>query len=222
MIDIIIFAAFAVFIGFKLFNALGRKDFDNPKRAAQDNVVRFPAGNNDKAVDVKFEEIKDDYEELEKKHGLEIANQIKEIRKFDSGFNEKDFLAGAKRAFEMILQAFAKGDKETLKPLLASNIYEGFKAEIDKRELNGEVEETTLVAVLTSEIKDIKMTSKWNARIVVEIVSEQIRLVKDKEGRILQGDPSHVDKVSEIWTFSRNLTSPNPNWELVETGHVSD
>jgi predicted lipid-binding transport protein (Tim44 family) len=217
MIDIILFAVFAVFIGFKLFNALGRKDFDAAARA-QDNVVRFPGGDKKKVVDVKFEEIKDDYEELEKKHGSEIAKQIKEIRKLDSSFNEKDFTFGAKKAFEIILGAFSKGDKETLKPLLAKDIYEGFQAEIDRREQSGEIEETTLVAVLASDIKDIKMASKWNARVVVEIVSEQIRLIKDKKGQILQGDPSRVDKVSERWTFSRNLSSPNPNWELIETG----
>lgn len=217
MIDIILFAAFAVFMGFKLFNALGKKDFDATAQV-KDNVVKFPNGDNAKVVDVKFEEVKDDYEELEKKHGSKIVEQIKEIRKLDGSFNEKDFITGAKKAFEIILSAFSRGDKEALKPLLSKEVYDGFQAEIDRREQSGEVEETTLVAILTSDIKDIKMASKWNARVVVEIVSEQIRLIKDKKGQILQGDPSRVDKVSERWTFSRNLSSPNPNWELVETG----
>lgn len=216
MIDIILFAAFAAFIGFKLYNALGRKDFEGVAKKP-DNVVRFPNGAAEKVVDAKFEEIKDDYEELEKKHSPEVVGTIKEIRKLDASFNEKDFLSGAKKAFELVLKAFSKGDKEALKPLLSKEIYEGFQQEIDRREISGEVEDTTLVSILDSQIKDITMASKWNAKIVVEIVSEQIRLVKDKRGKVLQGDPSHVDKVSEQWTFSRNLLSPNPNWELVET-----
>ncbi|MCE3231865.1 MAG: uncharacterized protein K0R98_122 [Rickettsiaceae bacterium] len=216
MIDIILFAAFAAFIGFKLYNALGRRDFEDVVKKP-DNVVRFPNGKTDKVVDVKFEEVKDDYEDIEKKHGPQMVQKIKEVRKLDASFNEKDFINGAKKAFEFILSSYSKGDKEALKPLLGKEIYENFEQAIDHREISGEVEDTTLVAILESEIKDITMTNKWNANVVVEIISEQIRLVKDKRGKVLQGDPSEVDKISELWTFSRNLLSPNPNWELVET-----
>jgi predicted lipid-binding transport protein (Tim44 family) len=214
MLDIILFAAFAVFIGFRLYNALGRKDF-SPDETTRNNIVKFP--DLDKAVDVKFEEVKDDTAELQQKYGADLTTKIKDLQKLDAKFNEADFLAGAKKAFEIILNAFSSGDKEALKPLLSKEIFKVFEQEIDGRQNANTIAKTTLVAILDAKIKDVLMFNKWTANITIEILSEQIRIVTDKDGKLLEGDPSSVDKISETWTFSRNLLSPNPNWELVET-----
>lgn len=215
MLDIIIFAAFAAFIAFKLFKVLGSSEFEDAVKK-DGNVVAFPNGAAE-AVDVEFTEVIDDYDEMKEKYGQTIAEKIKQMRKYDPSFNDKSFLQGAKGAFEIIVKAFAKGDKNSLKPLLDGGVYKRFSDAIDSRGKSGNSEETTLVSILSSNIKDIILNKKY-AKVVVEIVSEQITLIKNKQGEIVKGDPSKVDKISEVWTFSRNLTSKDPNWELVETG----
>lgn len=223
MMDLLLFAAFAVFMGFKLYNALGKKDFDEPRPTAKpsnSNVVTFPHGEAEQTPvqDVAFRDVKkeEDYTALEATYGAEVVNRVKEIRDIDPAFTVQHFLAGARYAFEMILAAYSKGDKATLQSLLARDIYKGFSEAIDARSQQGSNEENTLVSVESPTIKNISVQNK-TAQIVVEIISEQINLVKNKDGKVIEGDPSEVNKVSEMWTFSRNLTSPNPNWELVAT-----
>lgn len=223
-IDIIIFAAVAVYVGVKLFNALGNKDYDEHIQNAKNdnNVVQFPNGADPShlkgQIDLKFEPITDKYEDLEKKYGPDLAKKIKKIESIDPSFTEDNFLTGAKSAFEVILKAFSVGDKTTLKNLLSKDIYKGFIAEIDKRDKDTKVPENTLVSILASNIKSVALDRK-SAKIGVEIISEQINLIKDKDGEIIEGNPSHVNKISELWTFARNLTSSNPNWELIATSN---
>lgn len=217
--DIILFAALAVFVGVKLYNALGRKDYDSPVlKAKNSNVVPFPNNNAAPVVDVPFAEITESYEELEKKHGPELATTIKKIQAIDPSFSEANFLSGAKYAFEIILKAFASGDVNTLRKLLSKDMYNSFVTEIEKRKQSDKIAENTLVSILASNIKSVALDKK-NAQIGVEIISEQINLVKDKSGKIVDGSSSHVNKISELWTFARNLASTNPNWELVATGN---
>ncbi len=212
MIDIILFAIFVIFIGYKLYSVLGQTDY-NPENPGN-KVLNFPDGQGGVAEVVL--QPADDYEELKQKFGAVLAKKIKEIRKYDPDFSCKSFVGGAKQAFEIILESFSKGDKQALKPLLSNEVYQGFASEIDRKNKSGKIEETTLISILKSNIKDIVLSRKI-ARIAVEIVSEQVNVVRNKDGKIVEGDPSAVDQVSEIWTFSRNLTSANPNWQLVGT-----
>lgn len=218
MIDIIFFAAFAAFMAFRLYKVLGSRDFGE-NRPNKDNVVNFPVGDEGKVVDLKAEIIDEDYAALEKKHGTEVVARIKEIKACDPSFTEQNFLMGSGRAFEIIVNAFSKGDKKILKNLLSKEIYKGFSDEIDRRKNSERIEEVTLVSVIASKIRKIILDKKY-AKIVVEIVSEQINVVKDAKGKIIEGNPSQVDKLSEEWTFGRNLASSDPNWELVAIGGV--
>ena len=156
---------------------------------------------------------------LEEKFGEKLAIKIREIRKIDPSFAIENFLNGARRAFEIIISAFSAGEKNTLKPLLSKEVYKNFASEIDNREKDGKIEETTLVSILSSTIKNIAFSKKY-VSIAVQIVSEQINIIRDKEGKIIEGNPSQVDKIEEIWTFGRDLSSSNPNWELMETSAV--
>lgn len=209
MIDIIFFAAIAVFVGLKLYNALGSKDFEPTHAAAEHPGV--------KVVDANYVEIVEAEEDkLEKTFGKKIADKIKEVKKHDPNFHIDSFIAGAKKAFEIIVRAFGDGDKEALKPLLNKDVYKSFSSIIDERASEETIHETTLLAIVSSTIKDIVLSKKY-ARIAVQIISEQVNLVRDKHGKIIEGNPSHVDKVAEVWTFGRDLTSENPNWELLET-----
>ncbi len=216
MLDIILFAAFAAFIAFRLYKTLGMKDFNESPMKDEGKVVPFPNKKDEKVIDGSFEEVKDDSDELIDKYGILIATKIKDIRKYDATFSDTSFLDGARKAFDIILKAFSKGDTNTLKPLLSKDLFKGFENEILKRKTSGTFEETTLLSIAEAKIKDITLYNKL-AKISVEIESEQINLIKDQNGKILEGSPSQVDKVTEIWSFARNLSSNNPNWELVET-----
>jgi len=218
--DIVFFAAFAAFIAYRLYTVLGREDFNDDSPKKNGRVVPFPGGDIEEkgapVVDVNFTEVKDDYKELKNEYGKKIADNIKQIRQYDPNFSVTEFIGGAKAAFEMIIKAFSKGDGSALRTLLGKDAYKGFMAAIEERKKKDIVEETTIVAILSANIKDVILNKKI-AKIAVHFVSEQINLVKDKQGKVIEGDPSQVDNIEEIWTFERNLASSNPNWELVQT-----
>ncbi len=216
MLDIIFFAAIAAFIGFRLYNALGHKNFEPGKVVSAANPESKP----DKVIEANFTIIKpEDDNALEEKFGKNLAEKIREIRKYEQAFTAENFIFGAKKAFEIILKAFSSGDKATLQPLLSEEVYNNFAGEIDKREHEHLIEETTLVAILSTNIKNIILNKKY-VKVAVQIVSEQINIMRDKQGKIISGNPSRVDKVEELWVFGRDLASSNPNWKLLETAAV--
>ena len=212
MIDLIFFAAVAVFVGLKLYNTLGDKDFE-PNQVATDP-------GSPKVVDASYIEVKPvDNQKLDETFGEKLADKIRELMKQDPSFRIESFMTGATKAFEIIVKAFSAGDKKTMKPLLHDDVYNNFVNIIDERKNSEKVHETTLLAIASSTVKDIFLSKKY-ARIAVKIISEQVNLVRDKQGKIIEGNPSHVDKVAEVWTFGRDLRSQNPNWELLETAEA--
>lgn len=216
MLDIIFFAAIAAFIGFRLYNTLGHKNFE-PGIAVAPKIEKNKP---EKVIDASYTIVQpEDDNVLEEKFGKNLAENIREIRKHDASFTVEGFLLGAKKAFEIIVKAFSTGNKEALKPLLSKEVYTNFANEIDKREAQNQVEETTLVAILSSNIKNIVLNKKY-VRIAVQIVSEQVNVIRDRQGKIIEGNPSQMDKVEELWIFGRDLSSTNPNWELLETAAV--
>ena len=116
----------------------------------------------------------------------------------------------------MIVEAYAAGDKATLRPLLADKVYRGFDGAIDQRQAAGQTLETQLTAVPAAEVVGAEMDAS-RARITVRFKSEQINLLKDAEGKIVEGDPRTAEEVIDLWTFERDTASPDPNWTLVET-----
>ena len=135
--------------------------------------------------------------------------------KFDDVAKEQ-FIKGAKEAYEMIITSFAKGDKKTLKPLLNKEIYKDFSDEIDHRKKENSKSELTFVGVKSAEIKNFE--KKDNIYIfTVNFVSEIITCKKDKNNKIIEGNPDIIKTVNDVWKFSKNMWSNNPNWYLVET-----
>lgn len=143
-----------------------------------------------------------------------LQDKIKEIKDKFPDFSAGHFVFGAQAAFEMVLEAFSTGDKDTLKGLLAKELYQDFEKEIDKRAKSGKQSCATLVAINASDIKKVSF-DKNVADITVSFKSEQINVVKDKEGKIVGGNASAVDEVQDSWTFRRNMASSNPNWTIV-------
>ena len=135
--------------------------------------------------------------------------------KLDDAAKEQ-FIKGAKAAYEMIITSFAKGDKHALKPLVNKEIYQNFSDEIDHRKKENLKSELTFVGVKSAEIKNFE--KKDNIYIfTVNFVSEIITYRKDKNNKVIEGNPDIIKTVNDVWKFSKNMWSSNPNWYLVET-----
>ena len=141
---------------------------------------------------------------------------LEQIRRADHEFSPRRFATGAQAAFEMIVEAFAKGDTATLRPLLGDDVYDEFAAAIRDRMAEGHVQETTIVALDAAEIIGAEMRAS-TARVTVKFVSQQINVVRDKDGEQVGGDSNLIERVTDIWIFARNTRSSDPNWALIET-----
>ena len=141
---------------------------------------------------------------------------LSQIRAADSEFDVDQFTEGAKSAFEMIVNSYASGDRETLRPLLSDEVYENFGQAIAGRADKKHTLETTLVAVRSADLLEASMDGRV-AFLTVKIVTEQINVTRDEKGEVVDGDTSKVATVTDIWTFARNTRSRNPNWTLVAT-----
>jgi len=135
--------------------------------------------------------------------------------KLDDAAKEQ-FIKGAKIAYEMIITSFAKGDKKALKPLLNKEIYQNFSDEIDHRKKENSKSELTFVGVKSAEIKNFEKNNNIYI-FTVNFVSEIITCKKDKNNKVVEGSPDIIKTVKDVWKFSKNMWSSNPNWYLVET-----
>lgn len=233
-IEIVILGAVALFFILKLRSVLGKRtghesrpDYDPfsqrdeaAKRSGDDKVIQLPDRGNGRplAEDELLEGAKEKAEaEVEEEIAdSPVAAGITQIRLADRSFDPREFVGGARAAFEMIIGAFAEGDVKTLRPLLANDVYDDFSGAIKQREEANETLETTLIGITEAEIIEAEMQQK-TAFVTVKFVSEQVNVTRDAEGRIVDGDPNHVSKVTDIWTFARNTRSRDPNWALVAT-----
>jgi predicted lipid-binding transport protein (Tim44 family) len=216
-IDILFFAMVAAFIALRLRSVLGRRTGQERRRTggfgparangAADNVVALPdRSSSPPEVEVGVVVPAD--------KGVKAG--LAQIRLADQRFDLQRFLEGARTAFEMIVEAFGAGDKTTLRPLLADGVYSGFERAIDERQTAGHKFETQLTAVPTTEVAGAEMRGT-DARVTVRFKSEQINVLRDAEGKVLDGDPQTAVEVVDLWTFERDTTSQDPNWTLVET-----
>ena len=187
-IDIILLAMIAGFIFLRLRGILGRRSGFEGKPATQ------------------FEKILKD---------VQKENQPKPRENFDD-VAQKEFITGAKIAYETIITSFSSGNLKSVKQLLDSKVYEQFDEAIKARNESGQVSETTFIGISSAEIKNHE-NKKGFLEVTVSFVSEIISCVKDKDNKILSGDPKKIKKVFDTWTFSKEINSTNPNWLLVST-----
>jgi predicted lipid-binding transport protein (Tim44 family) len=219
LLDIIFFAAVAVFIAVRLRSVLGRRTGHERQRPPRIQPQPAPAGGEaaDKVVPLP-DRRRTSVEEapIAAEAGPALKDGLTRIRLADPSFDLDAFLQGAKAAFAMIVEAFARGDKATLEPLLAPPVFASFAAAIDERQRRGRTLETELVALRGAEIVGAALDGR-SARVTVRFTSEQINCTRDASGAVVEGDPSTVETVIDVWTFQRDVTSRDPNWVLVET-----
>jgi len=188
-IDIILLAMIAGFIFLRLRGILGKRTGYEGKTNPQ------------------FQEI------IEK-----INTDVKE--KLNDNFDEtaqKEFLKGAKIAYETIITDFSDDDNKLIKskPLLSKKIYDQFNQALKERSNRGHYAEITFIGVNSADVKEHKKTNSI-LKVTVDFVGEVITCIKDKDKKIISGDPEKIKKIYDTWVFSRDTRSPNPNWQLID------
>lgn len=220
MLDLLFFAAIAAFLAFRFYNTIGKKDHrpdEDVLRKLREVQRQAQAQEKDEnVITLRPDEVR---EVNETPLDPAIANDVREIQKKEPDFDPVIFVERAKRAFEMIIEAFAKGDKKTLENLLDEAVYKEFLADIEAREKANTELVVTLVSGPTAEIKEVTLDGK-DVTIAVEFDSREIRILKDDKGRILEGDPSEAEAVKDLWSFKKKLDKKSTIWKLVDTEAV--
>ena len=211
-IDIVFFAMVALFLVLRLRNVLGKRTGNERRRAdpftpapspaparSPDNVIALP----DRAPDAQSAD--------------PVTQGLAQIGGVDPKFDPQGFLTGARAAFEMIIGAFAAGERMALKPLLSDDVFENFSREINARERDGHKLDNTVLRIRTADIVEARLDGKM-ANVTVKFVSDQINILRDEKGEPLPGQSPDATEVIDLWTFARNTRAADPNWALVATG----
>ncbi len=212
-LEIILFAALAGFLVFRLRRELGKRT-GHERRQPDSLSPSKPQDDTEAAASDYVLELPDRTEITEPESTL--AAGINHIRAHDPGFDPEDFASGAGAAFEIIVSAFATGDEDALKPLLSRDVYGNFTGAIEARNRAGEHMETTVVGIKSADIIEAEMDGR-DAVLTVKLVTDQINVTRNRDGKVISGDPERVVEVTDIWTFQRNTRSRDPNWSLVAT-----
>ncbi len=149
-----------------------------------------------------------------------VESGLLAILRADRNFDPEHFLTGAKQAYEMIVTAFAEGNRKMLKDLLSRDVMEGFAAAISDREKRGEVIDQSFVGISKADIVEAELKN-GQAIVTVKFDSQLISATRDRNGEVIAGDPQKIADVTDIWSFARDVPSRNPNWRLVATQSAS-
>ena len=215
-VDLIFFIMIAALLVFRLRNVLGRRTGNEKKPGfgySFDAKVLDKNSNNIKEIKINKEHI---LNSLKKYKNLDKNGDLKRIYILNPNFSPKKFLKGAKDAFEIIVAAYAKGNLKKVKDLLSPNIFKTFSNISNQRIKKKQTLEHTLISFKSEEIKRIILKSTI-AEIAVRFVTEQINLLKNNKGQIIEGNNDYIENHIDYWTFSKDLKFSNPNWKLIVT-----
>ena len=231
-LEIIILAMVAGFIALRLVSVLGRHTDDdrtrqNPQKNqrnsygmngpdSQDNTANAERNRTDTAPQDPIPLPVKPAGGATVDRSTPLGQTLSRIMVADRSFNPDDFIGGARGAYEMIIEAFAKGDRETLEPLLNDEVYRNFDAAISAREDAGQTAETQVVDIEDAQITDA-LLEDGVAEVTVTFKADMLNVVRDQDDRIVEGNPSDVETVTDIWTFARQVKSRDPNWHLIAT-----
>jgi predicted lipid-binding transport protein (Tim44 family) len=232
----LLFLVLAVVIFLKLRSVLGRRTgheqgrFEQYKaqqearqqarEAASDKVVTLPRRDRDEQeVRPVEQDTRVDGEQKMRAYAAgndAIGTALVELVRLDPSFDPAHFVQGAKAAYEIVVTAFAEGNRKTLKDLLSPDVYEGFSRVIAERESRGEQMDQSFVGIKAADLVEAEVKGGI-AQLTVKFVSELISATRDRAGVVINGDPKRIREVTDIWTFAREVMSRNPNWKLVAT-----
>jgi predicted lipid-binding transport protein (Tim44 family) len=228
----IIFIGLAIFIAWRLRSVLGQKtghekppepifkprDSDTARTVdGNDNVVPLPSSAKARPQERVAREQEGPRWGTLVQADSEQAKGFDAIAAIEPDFDAQDFSEGAKYAYEMIVTAFAKGDRKTLKDLLTKEVFDSFNDVIEQRERDKHTVESTFVGIDKLTFDQVSVKGK-DAAITVTIHSQLISATRDAAGNVIEGNPETITTVSDTWTFARQLKSDDPNWLLAATG----
>ena len=232
MFDIytIIFLALAVFIFLRLRSVLGQRTGrerppydpyatrDAVRSPASDKVVALPPRPAEAAATRPVEAAPPSADRWKgvAETGSTVATGLDAIVAADSNFDVKHFITGARTAYEMVVTAFAEGDRRQLRSLLSREVFDGFDAAISEREGRGETAETRFVSIDGSTITAAELRGR-TAQITIRFVSKLVSATRDRSGAVIEGNAEKVTDVTDVWTFARDVSSRDPNWKVVAT-----
>ncbi|WP_196260320.1 Tim44/TimA family putative adaptor protein [Pelagibacterium limicola] len=223
----------AVVVLLRLRSVLGtRTGNERPPSQRYESISRSRPDNDDTVVPLptrKTQTIDADAERAQRKLEAEIekysvgkpelARGLAAVADADANFTPKSFIEGAKAAYEMIVTAYASGDRKTLKMLLDKEVYDSFEAAISERESAGHTVEFTFVGLSNIEFTEVEL-DKRNAIVTLRIDAEVVSITRDAAGDVIEGAPGQVVAIADEWTFMRNTRSRDPNWKLVATNDL--
>ena len=213
-IDILIFAAIALFLIFRLRSILGNRDGFEQKRPEQSAFDATVQTENDNSAPKKIVP-------LRANNAVANGEGLEAVRRADPSFKDDDFMQGAAGAFSLILQAFADGDLATLRRLLAFELYEEFASSVHTRNKEGDQ-----LAITVQSIDDVQLidatVKDFIASVTVKFVSQQSRVVTDKDGQVIDDESEEQATITDLWVFERDTQLNDPNWKLVETQTEDD
>jgi len=229
----IIFLALAVFIFLRLRSVLGQRTGrerppydpyatrDAVRSPASDKIVTLPQRPPEPATrHVEAAPPPADRWKGVAESGSSIAAGLDAVAAADPAFDAAHFITGARTAYEMIVTAFAQGDRKTLKTLLEKEVYDGFDKAIADREALGHKIDFTFVGLPKVEISDAELDRR-DARVAVRFNAEVVQATKNKDGQLIDGNAEQVQTIADEWTFARSPKSRDPNWKLVATNQLS-
>lgn len=210
--EIVILAMIAAFLGMRLYSVLGRR----AEHEEEPIPTRFDKGK--QAAPRAAAPVHRQNVPLPRAAGVvpAVERGVQEIAAADRYFDLTAFLEGAKGAYAMVLEAFWKGDRETLRELCDDDVYAGFDAAITAREEAGETLDNRLIRIEDATIHSASLDG-GRARIAVNFVSDIAAVTRDSEGDMIAGSLDDAIESRDVWTFSRMVDSPNPDWLLDET-----
>jgi predicted lipid-binding transport protein (Tim44 family) len=219
-IEIVLLAMVAAFLGLRLYSVLGKRSGHEQEHMPRNIEPRA----NDRRP---LEDAKPHVPDIDiapagapaMVYDSSAEDGMRKILSADRNFDVGRFVEGSQAAYAMILEAFWKGDKEELKSLCDDDVYESFVEVIDEREKRGEILENQLVRIDKARISEAEYRRPV-ARITVQFDADIASVVKDKKGNLIGGSLSDAAETHDVWTFSRDLSSADPNWLLDETDEV--
>ena len=201
-LDIIIFAIIAIFLVYRLKNILGQNSEGND----QNNEIDMRKKNFTNVVKLSNKQINLD----------EVKTNKHTISSIDPTFDEKEFLKGAQNFFEMVIDCFVKGNLKDIVNYIDAKLIKNFQLVIDERLADGESLKIDIVKMNSIQIKDVTKLKNF-LRLSVLFETEQVKVLKDKKGNIIDGDQKNSILVKDLWTFEKKIQSNDLNWKLVET-----
>jgi len=211
LIQLLVLAGIAVFLILRLKNVLGtREGFEKPRepQVQQRRRQEFEVieGGPDRDI---TDHVDEDSAE---------AQELAAMKRVEPGFSVSEFVQGARGAYEMIVMGFETGELDGIRPFLAEDVFQTFIDVVADREDKGLTIEAEFIGVREVAVAGAKFDKDSNlAEVTMRFVGELTSVVRDKGGDIVEGDPKHVKKQKDTWTFARTMGADDPNWQLVST-----